>query len=111
MFELPPWYVSRVSIKHADAPWLWDMGVKWTAMPLDSGMELCVGGLTYTAVPYSSWCALLAPPDDMLAAANVRPWITESCVLSRGPHPLAKVFYLRLLRFNSKRLVRSYARI
>ena len=57
MFELPPWYVSRVSIKHTDAPWLWEMGIKWTGMPIDSGMQLALGGLTYTAVPYSSWCA------------------------------------------------------
>ena len=57
LFELPPWYVSRVAIKHSDAPWLWDMGIKWSACPLDSSMQLAIGGLTYTAVPYSCWRA------------------------------------------------------
>lgn len=57
MFELPPWYISRVSIKHSEAPWLWEMGIKWTGMPLESGLELSVGGLQYTAVPHSCWCA------------------------------------------------------
>ena len=60
MFELPPWYVSRVSIKHGDAPWLWEMGIRWAALPIASDFELCVGGLTYTAVPFSSWCGPVA---------------------------------------------------
>jgi nitric oxide synthase oxygenase domain/subunit len=85
MFELPPWYISRVSIKHSEAPWLWDMGIKWTGMPLESGMELKLGGLSYTAVPFSSWCAHLAP---LLQGAV--------CMLPCSrPQPVATVLYSR----------------
>jgi nitric oxide synthase oxygenase domain/subunit len=59
LFELPPWYVSRISIKHNQAPWLSDMGIKWNAFPLYSNQELLLGGLTYTAVPCSGWCVFM----------------------------------------------------
>lgn len=89
LYELPPWYVSRISIKHNDAPWLRDMGVKWNAVLLEASTELMLGGLIYTAVPYSGWCALPS-----------RPWcgVVRSC--SRDLHSMrcAAVQLLRLGR-------------
>ena len=57
MFEYPPWYVSMVSLQHQDKPWLADMNLKWCSIPIVSAMELRLGGLEYTAIPFSGWCA------------------------------------------------------
>jgi nitric-oxide synthase len=33
------------------------MGLQWYAVPAVSCLELCVGGLTYTAAPFNGWYA------------------------------------------------------
>ena len=54
-FEFPPWYVGMVNLKHSEEPWLAAMNLKWCSIPIVSAMELWLGGLCYTACPFSGW--------------------------------------------------------
>lgn len=55
LFELPPGAVIEVPLTHPDLPWFAELGLKWYALPAISNMPLEVGGLIYTAAPFSGW--------------------------------------------------------
>ena len=57
MFELPSQYVVRIPIRHPINEAISALGLQWYAVPAVSGMELSVGGLTYTACPFNGWYA------------------------------------------------------
>ena len=58
LFELPRDAVLEVEIFHPDHPWLAGLGLKWHALPAISGMLLDIGGIRYTAAPFSGWYML-----------------------------------------------------
>jgi nitric-oxide synthase, bacterial len=55
MFEVPEDVALEVKITHPDLPWFAELGLKWHANPAVSNMSLEVGGLSYTAAPFSGW--------------------------------------------------------
>lgn len=55
LFELPQDAVDEVDIAHPDLPWLADLGLRWHVLPAISDMSLDMGGLRYTAAPFSGW--------------------------------------------------------
>ena len=55
MFELPEELVLRVKLKHPRHSWFEELGLEWYALPAVSGMMLDVGGLQFTACPFSGW--------------------------------------------------------
>jgi nitric-oxide synthase len=55
LFPLPDDVVFEVDITHPDLPWLADLGLKWHVLPAISDMALEMGGLRYTAAPFSGW--------------------------------------------------------
>ena len=58
LFELPRDEVLEVEIVHPAHPWLAELGLRWHALPAISGMLLDVGGIRYTAAPFSGWYML-----------------------------------------------------
>ena len=58
LFELPRNAVLEVEIEHPDLSWFRDFGLKWHALPAISSMCLEVGGVRYTAAPFSGWYML-----------------------------------------------------
>ena len=58
LFELPRDAVLEVEISHPDHPWFAELGLKWHALPAISGMLLDIGGVRYTAAPFSGWYML-----------------------------------------------------
>jgi nitric-oxide synthase len=58
LFELPRDAVLEVEISHPDHPWFAGLGLKWHALPAISGMLLDIGGVRYTAAPFSGWYML-----------------------------------------------------
>jgi nitric-oxide synthase, bacterial len=55
LFELPPDIVVEVPISHPEYSWFIDLGLRWYAFPAISNMCLELGGLRYTAAPFSGW--------------------------------------------------------
>lgn len=55
MFEMPDGVLLEVTITHPDLPWFAELGLKWHANPAVSNMSLEIGGLSYTAAPFSGW--------------------------------------------------------
>ncbi len=58
LFELPADAVLEVEISHPDHPWFAELGLKWHALPAISGMLLDIGGIRYSAAPFSGWYML-----------------------------------------------------
>ena len=58
VFELPRDAVLEVEISHPEYPWFADFKIKWHALPAISGMLLDIGGVRYTAAPFSGWYML-----------------------------------------------------
>lgn len=56
LFEMPA-SLPLVSIWHPDHPCVGALGLKWYAVPAVSSFELDVGGVVFTAVPFSGWYA------------------------------------------------------
>jgi nitric-oxide synthase len=54
-FEVPKDVVLEVQIIHPDLPWFAELGLKWHATPAIPNMSLEIGGLSYTAAPFSGW--------------------------------------------------------
>nr|O61309.1 RecName: Full=Nitric oxide synthase; AltName: Full=NOS type I; AltName: Full=Neuronal NOS; Short=N-NOS; Short=nNOS [Lymnaea stagnalis]AAC17487.1 nitric oxide synthase [Lymnaea stagnalis] len=54
-FELPTELVLEVTLKHPEYPWFAEMGLKWYALPTDSGMLLDCGGLEFPSCPFNGW--------------------------------------------------------
>ena len=55
LFELPQDVVLEVPIHHPEYPWFADLGLKWHAHPAISNTRLEIGGVSYTAAPFSAW--------------------------------------------------------
>lgn len=55
VFPLPEDLVLRVKLKHPKFPWFADLGLEWYALPAVANMMLDVGGLQFTAAPFSGW--------------------------------------------------------
>ena len=54
-FEIPPDAVMEVPISHPDYPWFAELGLKWHALPAVSDWRLEIGGISYSAAPFSGW--------------------------------------------------------
>ncbi|KAM7144961.1 nitric oxide synthase 1 isoform 2-T2 [Macrochelys suwanniensis] len=55
LFEIPPELVLDVPIRHPKFAWFKDLGLKWYGLPAVSSMLLEIGGLEFTACPFSGW--------------------------------------------------------
>jgi nitric-oxide synthase len=55
LFELPRDAVHQVPISHPEFDWFADLGLRWHALPALSDMRLEIGGIQYTAAPFSGW--------------------------------------------------------
>ncbi|XP_038619697.1 LOW QUALITY PROTEIN: nitric oxide synthase, brain [Tachyglossus aculeatus] len=55
LFEIPPEMVLEVPIRHPRFPWFQDLALKWYGLPAVSSMLLEIGGLEFTACPFSGW--------------------------------------------------------
>ncbi|MDM9384580.1 nitric oxide synthase oxygenase [Chlorogloeopsis sp. ULAP01] len=55
LFELPGDAVLEVPIQHPDYSWFAELGLKWHALPAICNMMLEIGGVQYTAAPFSGW--------------------------------------------------------
>lgn len=55
LFEVPEDAILEVPLVHPQFSWFADLGLKWHANPAISSMDLEIGGVTYTAAPFSGW--------------------------------------------------------
>jgi nitric-oxide synthase, bacterial len=55
LFELPRDAALEVPISHPDYPWFAELGLRWHALPAIADMRLEIGGVSYTAAPFSGW--------------------------------------------------------
>jgi nitric-oxide synthase, bacterial len=55
MFPVPERYVLEVPIQHPRFAWFDGLGLRWHANPAISDLCLAIGGLRYTAAPFSGW--------------------------------------------------------
>jgi nitric-oxide synthase len=55
IFELPQDCAFEVPIQHPDYSWFTELNLKWHAFPTISNMCLEIGGIRYTAAPFSGW--------------------------------------------------------
>uniref|UniRef100_A0A8B9PWC5 Nitric oxide synthase n=1 Tax=Apteryx owenii TaxID=8824 RepID=A0A8B9PWC5_APTOW len=55
LFEIPPELVLEVPIRHPKFEWFKDLGLKWYGLPAVSNMLLEIGGLEFSACPFSGW--------------------------------------------------------
>jgi nitric-oxide synthase, bacterial len=55
LFELPGDAVLEVPLSHPELPWFAELGLRWHALPAISDMRLEIGGVSYTAAPFSGW--------------------------------------------------------
>lgn len=55
VFELPAEAVLEVPIQHPEYAWFADLGLRWHALPAIADMRLEIGGVSYTAAPFSGW--------------------------------------------------------
>jgi nitric-oxide synthase len=55
LFELPGDAVLEVHIRHPQFAWFADLGLSWHALPAIADMRLEIGGVSYTAAPFSGW--------------------------------------------------------
>lgn len=55
MFPVPERYVLEVPLQHPRFAWFEGLGLRWHANPAISELCLAIGGLRYTAAPFSGW--------------------------------------------------------
>ncbi|XP_063820406.1 nitric oxide synthase 1 isoform X2 [Pseudophryne corroboree] len=55
LFEIPPEMIMEVQIQHPKFDWFKDLDLKWYGLPAVSSLLLEVGGLEFTACPFSGW--------------------------------------------------------
>uniref|UniRef100_H3C394 Nitric oxide synthase n=1 Tax=Tetraodon nigroviridis TaxID=99883 RepID=H3C394_TETNG len=55
LFEIPEDLVLEVPITHPKYEWFKELELKWYALPAVSNMMLEIGGLEFTACPFSGW--------------------------------------------------------
>ncbi|MCE4957455.1 nitric oxide synthase oxygenase [Macrococcoides caseolyticum] len=54
-YDIKPDIIKEVRIMHPDYPKFNDLNLKWYAVPIISGMELRIGGITYPLCPFNGW--------------------------------------------------------
>ncbi len=54
-FDVPADALLEVPISHPELPGIAELGLKWHANPAVSNMGLEIGGISYTAAPFSGW--------------------------------------------------------
>ncbi|XP_042297702.1 nitric oxide synthase, brain isoform X1 [Sceloporus undulatus] len=55
LFEIPPELVLEIPIRHPKFAWFKDLGLQWYGLPAVSNMLLEIGGLEFSACPFSGW--------------------------------------------------------
>ncbi|XP_077622156.1 nitric oxide synthase 1 [Crocuta crocuta] len=55
LFQIPPELVLEVPIRHPKFEWFKELGLKWYGLPAVSSMLLEIGGLEFSACPFSGW--------------------------------------------------------
>lgn len=55
LFELPRGVIVEVSLRHPEFAWFEQLDLRWYANPTISNMRLEIGGVLYTAAPFSGW--------------------------------------------------------
>ncbi len=55
LFEIPKRAILEVPIIHPEYRWFSELNLKWYALPAISNMVLKIGGINYTAAPFSGW--------------------------------------------------------
>ncbi|XP_061459466.1 nitric oxide synthase 1 isoform X2 [Rhineura floridana] len=55
LFEIPPELVLEVPIRHPKFAWFKDLELQWYGLPAVSNMLLEIGGLEFSACPFSGW--------------------------------------------------------
>uniref|UniRef100_A0A8C9SCT3 Nitric oxide synthase n=2 Tax=Scleropages formosus TaxID=113540 RepID=A0A8C9SCT3_SCLFO len=55
LFEIPSDLILEVPITHPKFEWFKDLNLKWYGLPAVSSMLLEIGGLEFTACPFSGW--------------------------------------------------------
>lgn len=55
LFEVPESVRGEVRLRHPEYDWFEDLGLRWYDIPVVSNMRLEIGGLQYTAAPFSGW--------------------------------------------------------
>lgn len=55
LFDVPKECVLEVPIRHPRFAWFEKLGLRWHANPAISNMCLDIGGLSYTAAPFTGW--------------------------------------------------------
>uniref|UniRef100_A0AAY4C5Z4 Nitric oxide synthase n=1 Tax=Denticeps clupeoides TaxID=299321 RepID=A0AAY4C5Z4_9TELE len=55
LFEIPDDLILEVQIIHPKFEWFKDLNLKWYGLPAVSSMLLEIGGLEFTACPFSGW--------------------------------------------------------
>ncbi|KAH9512564.1 hypothetical protein Btru_038801 [Bulinus truncatus] len=54
-FDIPEDIVLEVQMSHPEYKWFSDLGLKWYALPIISGMKLDCGGVLFTACAFNGW--------------------------------------------------------
>jgi len=55
LFDLPSDAVLEVPISHPEFDWFTELGLRWHAVPMVSGLGLRAGGVWYPAAPFNGW--------------------------------------------------------
>ena len=55
LFDLPADVVHEIPLSHPTLGWFADLGLRWHAFPSISDQCLRIGGVDYTAAPFSAW--------------------------------------------------------
>ncbi|XP_044304788.1 nitric oxide synthase, brain isoform X1 [Varanus komodoensis] len=55
LFEIPPELVLEVPIRHPKFAWFKELELQWYGLPAVSNMLLEIGGLEFSACPFSGW--------------------------------------------------------
>jgi nitric-oxide synthase len=88
VFQLARTDVLEVPITHPEYAWFEDLDLRWYALPAISDMALEIGGVRYTAAPFSGWYALTEIVED-LAHVDRRP-ATLPAIAARMPKRLGR---------------------
>jgi nitric-oxide synthase len=55
LFDVPESAIGEVRLRHPEYDWFEDLGLRWYDVPVVSNMRLEIGGIHYTAAPFSGW--------------------------------------------------------
>src|SRR5205807_678793 len=88
LFRLERADVLEVRITHPEYPWFEELDLRWYALPAISNMALEVGGIRYTAAPFSGWYALAEVVEDL--AHEGRRAATLPAIAARMPKRLGR---------------------